>query len=319
MIAERHHYVPQFYLRCFVKNPKRPRLLAIDTTERKTFHPSPKDVAVELNFHTVDVSGKPSDIVETKIAEMESEFAPAIARIRESQSLANDEDRSLLFTFIALLFIKNPGMRSRISKPLGDIALYTMGMQASNSKAWALKMEEAKQEGTIEQDDDTEKLRHLLLQGNAFKVGLSVAGHLHFEFSAVAFIAKMLAQRHWILLRAPQDKTGFITSDNPVTLTWYDQEGTPYSPGLGLPNTQLLFPIANELGLMGTFEYPSQFLDANDEAIAGFNGNTIIHRNRQVYARDSDFLYQMKHNERAMRGFELLTDQAVLTKEGNNV
>ncbi len=127
----------------------------------------------------------------------------------------------------------------------------------------------------------------------------------------------MLAQRRWTLLRASQERTGFITSDNPVTLTWYDQEGTPYSPGLGLPKTQLLFPIANELGLMGTFEYPGQLLDANDEAIAGFNGNTIIYRNRQVYARDSEFLYQMKHNAKPMQGFKLLDDPATFVNESD--
>lgn len=186
MIAERHHYVPQFYLPGFVKDPKQPRLFAIDTFKRKAFHPSPKDVAVELNFHTIDISGKPSDIVETKLAEMESEFAPAIARIRDRQSLANDEDRHLLLTFMAFLSIRNPRMRSRISKPLGDLALRTMQMQAGDSKAWALKMEQAKRDGTIEQDADTDERRKLLLQGDAFTVGLSVAGHLHFEFGAVA-------------------------------------------------------------------------------------------------------------------------------------
>jgi hypothetical protein len=315
MTAERHHYVPQFYLRGFVKDPKHPRLFAIDTTERKVFHPSPKDVAVELNFHTIDISGKPSDVVETTMSEMESMFAPAVARIRESQSLASDEDRGLLFTFMAFLLIKNPRMRSRISKPLGDLALYTMQMEASDPESWNRKMEQAKREGTIAQGADTEQLRRLLLQGDAFKVGLSVAAHLYFEFRAIDFIAKMLEQRHWMLLRAPQNKTGFITSDNPVTLTWYDQEGTPYPPGLGLPNTQLLFPIANELGLMGTFEYRSQTLAGDDAAIAGFNGNTIIYRNRQVYARDSEFLYQMKHNTTLMRGLELLEDPAVFTKE----
>lgn len=315
MTAERHHYVPQFYLRGFVKDLGHPRLFAVDTTERKSFHPSPKDVAVELDFHTIDLSGKPSDIVEKTIAKMESEFAPAVARIRESQSVADNEDRSLLFMLIAMLLLKNPGMRKRISKPFGELALTTMAMEASDPKRWALKMEQAKKEGTIEKDADTDKLRDLLLKGDAFKVGLSVEGHLYFESQLLNGIAGMLAQRHWVLLRTSKERTGFITSDNPVTLSWYDQQGTPYPPGLGLRNTQLLFPIANELAAMGTFECPSRLLDASDGVIAGFNGNTIIQRNRQVYARDSDFLYQMKHNARLMRGVELLDDEAVMSPE----
>jgi hypothetical protein len=108
-----------------------------------------------------------------------------------------------------------------------------------------------------------------------------------------------------------------VTSDNPVTLTWFDQEGAQYPPGLGLSTTQLIFPISNELTAIGTFEYAHRVVDADDDYIAKINGNTILVRNRQVYAQGSDFQYQMKHHERRMRGSDLLTDQCVLDPEPN--
>jgi hypothetical protein len=312
--ARRHHYVPQFYLRGFCKEPDHPRLFVIDTEKRTSFCTTPANVAVELDFHTIDSPGQPPDIVESKLAELEGEISPALTRIRVSRSLQNDEDRALLFTFIALLLIKNPGMRDRISEALGKVEMYRFQMLASNPEAWAAEMERAKLDGTIDKDADTETLRKLVLE-DAFKIGVSVPGHLKLEFDLLLAIIDLVAARNWMLFSAREDRTGFVTSDSPVSLTWFDQEGTPYPPGLGLRNTQLIFPIANELAAVGIFEYSSRVADADEDFVAKINGNTILFRNRQVYARDSDFQYEMKHHGKRMQGLELLEDACVLDRE----
>jgi hypothetical protein len=314
MPARRHHYVPQFYLRGFVKDVAHPRLFVVDTEAHTSFSTSPSNVAVELDFHTIDAPGQPPDIVETKLAELESQISPALERIRASRSVQSDEDRSLLFSFIALLLINNPGMRARLSDAIGKAEMYRLQMLASNPTVWKARMDRAKQEGTIEPESDTEELRELVLK-DAFKVGLSVPAHLILEFGVLDEIIALVAARNWMLFSATDDETGFVTSDNPVTLTWFDQEGARFPPGLGLRETQLIFPISNELAAIGTFEYGSRLVIADDDFVAKINGNTIVLRNRQVYARGPDFQYQLKHHTRRMRGSELLGDQCVLDRE----
>jgi hypothetical protein len=139
--ARRHHYVPQFYLRGFCKEPDHPRLFVVDTEKRTSFCTTPSNVAVELDFHTINNPGQPPDVIETKLAELEGAISAGLARIRASCSLQNDEDRALLFTFIALLLIKTPGMRHRISDAIGKAEMYRSQMMASNPKVWEKQME----------------------------------------------------------------------------------------------------------------------------------------------------------------------------------
>jgi hypothetical protein len=82
------------------------------------------------------------------------------------------------------------------------------------------------------------------------------------------------------------------------------KRGGFWPPGLGLPRTQLLVPI-------GAFEIEETEIDADDLLISQINGEIILHATRQIYARDSDFLYKMQHNSRIMRGTELLDDQVM--------
>lgn len=317
MPARRHHYVPQFYLRGFARDAAHPRLFVVDTESRTSFTTSPSNVAVELDFHTVDAPGHPPDIVETQLAQLESEISPALERIRASRSLQSDENRELLISFIALLLVKNPGMRGRLSDAIGKAELYRLQMMASNPTAWDARMERAKREGTFEAEADTQQLRELVLQG-AFDIGLSVPAHLSLEFGVLPEIIALIAARDWMLFSAKDGQTGFVTSDNPVTLSWFDQEGAQFQPGLGLRKTQLIFPISNDLAAIGTFEYAPRVISADDDFVAKINGNTILLRNRQVYARDSDFQYQMKHHGGRMRGTDLLADECVLAPDASD-
>ena len=96
------------------------------------------------------------------------------------------------------------------------------------------------------------------------------------------------------MLKAPRDKIGFVTSDHPVVLQWKDPElrNRLYPPGLGLKNTEILFPICNTLAVLGTFEGDEEMqIDASPQLVAKFNGGIISRSKYQIYARDDDFLY----------------------------
>ena len=55
MTARQHHYVPPCYLRGFVYDRDKPKLFVVDLKERRTFTTNPKNVAVERDFHAVDI------------------------------------------------------------------------------------------------------------------------------------------------------------------------------------------------------------------------------------------------------------------------
>jgi hypothetical protein len=115
------------------------------------------------------------------------------------------------------------------------------------------------------------------------------------------------------LLKAPEDKTGFVTSDHPVVLQWQDTElrNRLYPPGLGLKNTEILFPICNTLAVLGTFEGDEEIqIDASSELIAKFNGGIISRSKYQIYAKNSDFLYKFNDKD-GIRTGETLSDHII--------
>jgi hypothetical protein len=72
-----------------------------------------------------------------------------------------------------------------------------------------------------------------------------------------------------------------------------------------------VFPVSNELAVIGAFEAYDDEMDASEQLIAEINGAIILGAERQIYARDSDFAYRMAHNKKNMRGVDLLKDQCM--------
>ena len=108
MSARQHHHVSQCYLKGFSADRNKPRLFVIDLKERRVFPPTnPKNVAVERDFHAVDVEGLPPDAFETYLAEFETELDGALKRIVAARSIRNENDRATLFKYMALLAAKN--------------------------------------------------------------------------------------------------------------------------------------------------------------------------------------------------------------------
>jgi len=304
MVARRHHFISQCYLRGFTVDPKSPQLFVTDLRARRQFWTSPTNVALEQNFHTVDVPGHSPDVVEKRIAEFESDLGPALLRIREARSLADDHDRGMLMFFMALLTIKNPRMRHLIGSFMGDVAKVDLKARAADPEHWAAEMARSKAEGTIPQDADVDAMRKHVLE-DAFEFSVSTPGHLHMEFNLVDKLLPYFGGRKWAFCEGSAGRTTFITSDNPVCLMWKDPSRSD-APGLGRSDTQIIFPIANELAIIGVYEDVSCQAGVVDNLIPIVNGAILTCVDRQVYARGDDFVYVMPHDSRTMHGKEIL-------------
>src|SRR5258708_13035404 len=121
----------------------------------------------------------------------------------------------------------------------------------------------------------------------------------------------------WVFIRAPASSAGFITADHPVCLFWSDPKmrGGFHGPGLGLPGTELLFPISPRLALVGAFELSDGVRDIGPDHVAGFNGGLISLAERQVYARDHKFTYAMQPGEAPRKASPLISHHKFLPQE----
>jgi len=84
---------------------------------------------------------------------------------------------------------------------------------------------------------------------------------------------------------------------------------SPISPGYGLTDTQVVFPISSQLALIGAFEVVEDGeMEASEAIVAQINAAIILNANRQIYARDGEFRYRLSHNKKIMRGVDLLSE-----------
>src|SRR4051812_29790680 len=96
MTARRHHYVPQCYLKGFCRHRGKPKLFVVDTKHLRTFSTPPANVAVERDFHAVDIEGVPTDALENSFAQFESDLSRSLERIIATRSISDKVDRANL-------------------------------------------------------------------------------------------------------------------------------------------------------------------------------------------------------------------------------
>jgi Protein of unknown function (DUF4238) len=312
MTARNHHHVSRFYLGGFAgpfEGYRKPMLFVTDMKERWQKPLSPRNVAFVKDFHRIDVDGYEPDALESSIGSWEGEASGAFKRIIRDRSISNPDDRNYLLNFMTLLSVKNPRHRERFRQAYEQLVKRTMDLATATPERWASEMKRMKAAGAINEDaaDDYERMRQFI-DTDRYKVNLTTNFHLALELDTYKHILQYLARRKWILFRAPPGKTCFITSDHPICLMWSDpgRRRQFKGPGHGVPETQVLFPISNELAVIGAFEAAEREIDTDEETIAKINGSIAYYADRQIYSSDGSFIYW--NNDRMMRGADLLDD-----------
>jgi hypothetical protein len=128
---------------------------------------------------------------------------------------------------------------------------------------WASQAEKMRQDGFVKDLPNVsyEEMKKFT-QEEKFRVNVQTRRHVMQNFDK---ILPILLHRNWLIVRAPKDSGGFITSDHPVVLTWFEPEmrGGFYSPGFGMTGTSVLFPVCTRLAVIGAFEHKEVLVDCS--------------------------------------------------------
>lgn len=312
-VPRRHHTVSEFYLKGFARHPKKPRLLVIDASTRKHFHANPADLTIERDFNRIDADGVAPGALENAYAEVESEIAPAMERTVTNNGFATDEDRTIIANFVALLLIRNPRMRGEFARFTEDLLKLTMEAVTSTEERWNAYRQQMKDAGYLEGVPDVsyEDYRKFVRKGD-YDVRMQRGFFIAEELKLLQKIPQIVAQRNWLVLRAADGSGGYLTCDHPASLMWSDPKmrGGFHGPGLGMPGTQIVFPLSRSLAIVGAFELkstPDRFT-VGAQRVAEINGTTIINAARQVYCTDHETSYVLKHDKKPKRCMALLSD-----------
>jgi Protein of unknown function (DUF4238) len=197
MVARRHHYVPQFYLKGFaVARRKNHQMIVFDRESGRSFQAATKNVAVEIDFNRVEVEGHPPDAIEKAMSKFESEAAPALGRIIAAKSIRQEEDRSYLFNLIGLLAIRNPGQRERWRDFREQISKRVLDLATATPQRWASQVAQAQAAGHISKDANIDYAKvWKMVVDDGYRIELSTEEHISKEMSSLDTILPYIFNR----------------------------------------------------------------------------------------------------------------------------
>jgi Protein of unknown function (DUF4238) len=307
---KRQHYVPRFYLKGFVG--EKDRLFVINRPTEKTFRTAPDNVAGENYFNRIEVAGMDPNAVEKGLAEFESETAPALERIRATKSLVSEEDRAALANLMAAVALRNPWRREAISAIYEEAERRQLAAKFGTKEAWEKFVADLKAAGVWNEAAGVtfEDMQNALKDAK-FKLPkeLSIA----LEIDQHDPLTELLWNRKWQMLVAAEGTGGFVTTDDPVCLRWSD--GQPHgglSPGFGLKETEIIFPLSTTLALRGSFEGEENVIEADAATVATINSLVISNAHNQVYAYDHCFKFMREDPKELGSGATLVQDKRFL-------
>jgi hypothetical protein len=310
MVARRHHFLPQCYLKSFAVPRKRntPKVRVFDRTNHRTFEAGIDNIGLERDFNRVDLEGIDLDAFEKAISGFESDLAPALKRIIQAGTLENPDDRATLLNFIGLLFMRNPRLRERTRDFHERTAKAIMSLALSTRERWESQVRQAKAAGYMKDaDTDYEKMKSFFEKGE-YNIEVSTNRHIALEMGTFDRILPLLFERRWVIIRASPECAGFITSHHPVCLIWSEPRGR-IPIGLGLRGTEVVFPISPRLAVLGAYEIEEGDADATPLLVAEMNGTIALFAERHVYARDMNFAYSLDEKEGPRKAKALVDDR----------
>jgi hypothetical protein len=321
MVARRHHFVPQYYLKGFaVPRKKKHQTTVFDRALRKSYQTATDNVALERDFNRVSLQGVEPDALEKVLAQFEGTAAPALQRTVKSASFETNDDRAVIMNLVGLLALRNPRFREKMRKFHEDIAKAVLELALASKERWEGQMKQMREAGKLEEEPKVtfEEMKRFHEEGK-YKVELNNDWKINMELNGFDTILPPLFDRKWAFLKASKNSGGFVTCDHPVTLMWSDPEMRrgPYGPGFGMKGTEVLVPLSNRVAIVGAFEIDEVTQDIRDDYVAAINGATIAHAERHVYARDMNFHYSLASKEVPRKASRLIDDKRFRPHEKN--
>lgn len=306
--ARRHHVIPQLYLAGFTDSGEKDGLLyAHDLRELKTWRAKPANIAFVKDFYKIDVPGIDTDEIERVFCELEGAAARVLKKIIRTSKLPwRRKHYNVLMHFMAQLVVRRPSVRESVTKSIDQVLRMVAGMYAGLPEADLQRHLDRLRGDNPDLFGTTLREFREFIKSDDYTTEFSQNFHINNLLSALLptaddTIAPLLAARHWVLWIAQEGAGHFITTDRPVLLTWTIEVPPFYadSPGFGLQNTLVLFPISKRLALYGRFEGPRRVaLPADADQVALINRMMSYGVVRFIYSTDENFAWKKLVDDR---------------------
>jgi hypothetical protein len=318
--SRHHHYLPQCYLRGFTKSgSKKSKITVFDLKRRECFETNPRNIGGSRYFNRVETGGLNPDAVENALSSFEGEVAKSL-RALDKSGLFVGKDRDYILNLIALMAVRTPQERRNLERFEKEIIDLMMNMSLETKERWESICGQMERDGYGLNENVTYEDMKAFLDGKRYTIKVPTEQHLLMEFQSMDAILPFLLNRKWVLITATDESGPFITIDRPVVLMWNEPENIPpfyrNSPGFGLCNTKVLFPLSRRQMVIGSYEEREGIVTGNKEFVAVLNTTMLAYVCEQVYAPSSSFNF-MDAEGNILDGLQLLKDINASKEQGN--
>ena len=297
-----HHYIPQAYLRGFgwKRGEKTWHVHAWDVPGQRRFQPNTKNICCERDFNKFDNGEDSPYKLESEMAKFENLARQAILHVAESRTFAG-QDRNCILNFIALLAVRSPEMRENMRGTQERLLKMVTKVSMSNKQYFEATLEKMRAENVTVGDDLTYQRMKEFADREEYTIQVPRERHIVSEFKLVDAVLKYLDIRKWKLYVLRKGEESFVTTDHPVSLTWFEPDKIPphirHSPGHGMKSTELIFPLTSNTLLHGRFDFDKDEVEeAGGTLAAACNSRMIASCYRYAFSRSEKIPYLIPPN-----------------------
>jgi hypothetical protein len=287
-VSRRHHYVSCFLLAGFTPSGRQSdKLWSFDRERSKPEHRTPKAVAFERDYYSVEGAGQLDDRVESFFALVETVAAPIIRGMIANRAMPTGTDYADLMYFLGLMNGRSPAFRDVLVRFHEERMHNRVKLLASSRENYEVGMRGFpvdKKKPTFEMIQKWAKEEKFVEVANPSVL------HLQGMFGLDSGVVNLLGNRRWSLLFAEEDGVQFVCSDNPISIR---SSRAPFDhfvpPGIAYLETDFILPIHRRVALLGRFEGSAEVHDVGDEVVVAINMRTMRSARRFIFAPEREF------------------------------
>ncbi len=265
-----------------------------DLQAKKTYETNTRNICAQRDFMRFEVKGRKPDWLEEEFGKLESEAVAAIRDVAKSGAFDGD-NKNYILNLMALLAVRSPEQRENMRDFQARVAERVMDLVLENKERWESqikKMEEATGKPSLVSYEDAKDFH----RRGEYTIEVARERHIQTEIDLYNTVLQLLGQRNWTLYLVPGDYGEFITTSRPVVIAYIDPEKVPaylrHSPGFGLKNTEIYFPLTKHALLIGRWDGDEKTINPVNQSFVGVMNNQMIqHSYGMAFSSARDVLY----------------------------
>ena len=277
--SRNHHYIPQGYLRGFGwKRGKHHMVVAHDFQEKKTYETNTRNICAKRDFMRFEAEDREPDWLENEFSKLESKAVAAIREVTKS-GIFDGEHKNYILNLMALLAVRSPEQRENMREFQARVAQRIMDLVLEKKERWESQIKDMEAETGEPSLVTYEEAKDFHMRGE-YSIEVPRERHIHNEIDLYNTVLQCLGQRKWTLYLVLGDYGEFITTNRPVVIVYIDPESVPaylrHSPGFGLKNTEVYFPLTKHALLIGRWDGDEITINPVNQPFVGAMNNQMI-------------------------------------------